>query len=167
MKWFERKFEFDTEKSTHSENLERLSATPDKLLQVVQGLENHMLEVKPNDTWSIKENIGHLSDLEPLWQGRLEDIMDGQEYLRPTDLENKKTDLALHNDKGMAELLQEFKALRSQTIAQLTKLSNTDTIKSALHPRLKTPMRVMDLFYFVAEHDDHHLARIREIISQG
>jgi hypothetical protein len=35
--------------------------------------------------------------------------------------------------------------------------------KSALHPRLKTPMRTMDLFLFVAEHDDHHLATISSI----
>jgi hypothetical protein len=34
---------------------------------------------------------------------------------------------------------------------------------SALHPRLKTPMRIIDLFLFVAEHDDHHLARITEL----
>jgi len=39
--------------------------------------------------------------------------------------------------------------------------------KSALHPRLKTPMRTMDLFLFVAEHDDHHLAKISEIIKQS
>jgi len=37
--------------------------------------------------------------------------------------------------------------------------------KYALHPRLKTPMRTMDLFLFVAEHDDHHLAKISEIIK--
>jgi len=33
----------------------------------------------------------------------------------------------------------------------------------SLHPRLKTPMRTMDLFLFVADHDDHHLARITEL----
>jgi len=36
-------------------------------------------------------------------------------------------------------------------------------IKSSLHPRLNMPMRTMDLFLFVAEHDDHHLARITEL----
>ena len=35
--------------------------------------------------------------------------------------------------------------------------------KTALDPRLKKPMRTMDLFLFVAEHDDHHLARITKI----
>ncbi|MBC8367786.1 hypothetical protein H8E52_10280 [bacterium] len=37
--------------------------------------------------------------------------------------------------------------------------------QTALHPRLKTPMRACDMLYFMAEHDDHHLARISEIIK--
>jgi len=31
-------------------------------------------------------------------------------------------------------------------------------VKTAWHPRLKVRMRLVDLAYFVAEHDDHHLA---------
>jgi|GEM_PF-4393916 len=41
----------------------------------------------------------------------------------------------------------------------------TPFIHTALHPRLKTPMRIVDLAYFVAEHDDHHLSRIRELVG--
>ena len=37
---------------------------------------------------------------------------------------------------------------------------------SRLHPRLKQPMRLVDHLYFVAEHDDHHLAKIWEMISR-
>jgi hypothetical protein len=33
------------------------------------------------------------------------------------------------------------------------------------HPRLKTPMRLVDHLFFVAEHDDHHLARIWELLT--
>jgi uncharacterized damage-inducible protein DinB len=35
--------------------------------------------------------------------------------------------------------------------------------RSALHPRLGMPMRLVDLMLFVAEHDDHHLASITEL----
>ena len=42
-------------------------------------------------------------------------------------------------------------------------VSEKDVFKYALHPRLKTPVRIMDLFLFVAEHDDHHMVRIPEI----
>jgi hypothetical protein len=30
---------------------------------------------------------------------------------------------------------------------------------------LRTPMRLVDHLYFVAEHDDHHLARIWDLLS--
>jgi hypothetical protein len=33
----------------------------------------------------------------------------------------------------------------------------------AWHPRLKVRIRVLDLVFFIAEHDDHHLARISEL----
>lgn len=37
--------------------------------------------------------------------------------------------------------------------------------RAMLHPRLKQPMRLVDHLYFVAEHDDHHLACIWELIN--
>jgi uncharacterized damage-inducible protein DinB len=118
------------------------------------------------NTWTIKENIGHLIDLEPLWQGRLIDIINNQIELRSTDLQNTKTDLANHNDTTLNELLSEFRKIREQTIKTLQSINEETIFKSALHPRLKTPMRTMDLFLFVAEHDDHHLARITELVTK-
>ena len=47
----------------------------------------------------------------------------------------------------------------------LEQLTEEQIFLSALHPRLKTPMRTIDLFLFVADHDDHHLARITELVK--
>jgi hypothetical protein len=44
------------------------------------------------------------------------------------------------------------------------KQSDEQIVRTAVHPRLQMPMRLVDWAYFVAEHDDHHLARIRELI---
>jgi len=35
--------------------------------------------------------------------------------------------------------------------------------RTALHPRLNIPMRLVDMIFFQAEHDDYHLARISEL----
>ena len=164
-KWFERKFDFNFDENILPEIIERLQATTGQLDILVKALPREILELRIDNTWSVKENIGHMSDLEPLWQGRLEDILLGKAFLRPTDLQNKKTDLAGHNEKELTELLNQFVELRKETVDRLTGLKETEVYKSALHPRLKTPMRVMDLFLFVAEHDDHHLARVQEIIN--
>lgn len=109
------------------------------------------------------EHIGHLSDLETLWQGRLDDILNEEKELRPTDLANTRTTEAGHNNKSVDELISHFEKVRNVTIDKLNSLKEEDIFKCALHPRLKTPMRTIDLFTFVAEHDDHHLAKITEI----
>ncbi|MEQ9264258.1 MAG: DinB family protein [Balneolaceae bacterium] len=163
IRWFERKFDFSFQQNIFPSIIERLSGTYVRLATKVEDIPSDLLEIKPNETWSIKENIGHLCDLEPLWQGRLDDIMNGEKYLRPTDLENKKTNFAQHNKTSIEDLLIQFRELREVTLNKLRKLEEPDVFKFALHPRLEQPMRIMDLFLFVAEHDDHHLSRITEI----
>lgn len=163
IRWFERKFNFSTQQNIFPSILERLSGTYLRLHSKIERTPPDLLEIKPNGTWSIKENIGHLCDLEPLWQGRLEDIMSGEKYLRSADLENKKTDFSKHNEVNVDDLLMQFQEVREATLEKLSRLEEPDVFKSALHPRLQQPMRTMDLFLFVAEHDDHHLARITEI----
>jgi len=134
-----------------------------RLEEKFRSINPALLTRKVDNTWSIKENLGHLSDLEPLWQRRLDDIIMGKEELSPTDLQNTRTTEAGHNETPLEELLQRFRQIRTQTITLLEAIDKQTVFKYALHPRLKTPMRTMDLFLFVADHDDHHLARITEL----
>ena len=163
IKWFDRKFEFSSKQNIFPSIIERLEGTSIRLNHKISQIPTEHLIIKPGEKWSIQENIGHLIDLEPLWQGRLKDILNGTEYMRVADLENQKTDLANHNEEEIDKLLKNFVNLRQKTINSLIKLNETEVYKYALHPRLKTPMRTMDLFLFVAEHDDHHMSRISEI----
>lgn len=163
IKWFDRKFEFAFEQNIFPSIVERLQGTSIRLNHKISHIATKSLTVKLEEKWSIQENIGHLIDLEPLWQDRLEDILNEKECMRPADLKNKKTDSANHNKKEIEKLLNEFANLRQMTLNNLINLKEKDVYKYALHPRLKTPMRIMDLFLFVAEHDDHHLARISEL----
>lgn len=165
VKWFDRKFDFDNEQNIFPSIHERLLGTPLRLEEKFKSIPSAILKDRIDNTWSIKENVGHLIDLEPLWQGRFEDIKNGQLELRVADLQNTKTNLANHNDTPIDELLSTFRQLRQHTIRLLENIDDITIFKSALHPRLKTPMRTMDLFLFVAEHDDHHLARITEIVK--
>jgi len=74
-KWFDRKFDFNVEQNIFPSIIERLKGTPARLEEKVQSVTEDKLVVRLKETWSIKENIGHLIDLEPLWMGRLEDIL--------------------------------------------------------------------------------------------
>ena len=161
--WFKRTFDFSSQENTFPALLERLEGTPIRLIHKLHSLGEIHLTRRMDDSWSIQENIGHLGDLEPLWHGRLKDILNGTEVMRSADLENLKTQHADHNTRPIGEVVGEFADHRMNLIANLRSLSLDQIELSALHPRLKTPMRIQDLFLFVAEHDDHHLARITEI----
>jgi len=161
--WFNREFRFESNQNIFPSIIERLWGTPIRLEARVKSISPEIADIQFENSWSIKENIGHLTDLEPLWQGRLQDILSGKNELRPTDLQNTRTFEANHNSKSIEELVTDFSKVRTQTLIMLESLTEEQIFLSALHPRLKTPMRTMDHFLFVAEHDDHHLARITEL----
>ena len=163
VKWFDRKFEFSTTQNIFPSIIERLSGTPVRLEEKFRSIPSALLTLKVADAWSIKENLGHLTDLEPLWQQRLDDILSGEELLSPTDLQNTRTNQAGHNDTSVEDLLLRFRQARTKTISLLEAIDEASVFKFALHPRLRMPMRTMDLFLFVADHDDHHLAKITEL----
>lgn len=164
VQWFNRSFDFNSSQNIFPSIIERLSGTPARLEEKFIQIPVDITTIRVDGTWTIRENVGHLTDLEPLWQGRLEDILCGKPELRPTDLQNRMTSEANHNAVPIVELLHDFRQIRKQTVELLLPLTEEQVFKSALHPRLKTPMRTMDLFLFVAEHDDHHLARITELV---
>ncbi|MBE7170180.1 MAG: DinB family protein [Williamsia sp.] len=164
VKWFNRAFDFTSDQNIFPSIAERLAGTPARLEEKFTLINPDILSVRIDGTWTIKENLGHLTDLEPLWQGRLDDIINGREELRPTDLQNTRTSQAHHDAVPIEQLLSSFRQVRNQTLHLLENVTTEQVFKSALHPRLKTPMRTMDLFLFVAEHDDHHLARITELV---
>jgi uncharacterized damage-inducible protein DinB len=164
--WFERTFELGLPPEVFPEILERLRGTParvENLISVISA-KNHRVEVSEG-SWSIQENVGHLLDLEPLWDGRLDDLEAGETDLRPADLTNRKTHDARHHDVSIHRLLTGFRTQRSQVVQRLEGKDETDLVRTALHPRLRQPMTVVDLFFFVAEHDDHHLATISALAT--
>lgn len=162
--WFKRTFPAIEDNGLLPTIIERLSGTPGRVEEILGRLDPDLLTLKPDGKWSIKEEIGHLGDLEPLWYGRVEDLVNGATELRVADLTNQLTHNADHNAAKTITLLQRFREQRQSFVDKLLLLTDEQMERSALHPRLKTPMRIVDLAYFVAEHDDHHLARVRALI---
>jgi hypothetical protein len=114
IKWFERTFNFDHSHLISPSILERLEGASLRLEHKLARFSEEMLQKRFGETWTIKENAGHLIDLEPLWQGRLQDILDGKEMLRPTDLANGATFLANHNDTPTKDLIGKFYDIREK-----------------------------------------------------
>ncbi len=163
--WTQRTFDFDFPVDRYPQLLERLRGTPTRVDQIARSLSAHVLVKRDGETWSIQENIGHLADLEPLFTGRLDDFESKVQELRAADMTNRKTHQAMHNARPINEILDEFRSLRRQLIARLEALSPADFSRTARHPRLQQPMRIVDMLLFHAEHDDYHLERIGELVG--
>lgn len=162
LKWTARSFDFVFPAEMFPFILERLYGTAARITEITEFLSETQLTFKAGDTWSIKEHIGHLADLDELHEGRIDDYTNGLTVLRAADMQNKKTCEAHHNEKNIAVLIENFRKGRLHFIERLLKL---DPQQTAQHPRLQKPMRVVDMAFFVAEHDDHHLAIVRELIN--
>ena len=131
---------------------------------MLRGVSRDVMVAKPGEKWSAQEHVGHLLDLEPLWLARVDDFLTDKDTLTPADLSNRKTDEANHNGRPLTEILTAFRAERIRLVQHVETLQPASVARSMLHPRLKQPMRLVDHLFFVAEHDDHHLARIWELI---
>jgi uncharacterized damage-inducible protein DinB len=162
--WIERKFNFDFPPTKFPDVLERVRGTPVRVGERVAGLPTEILTCRDAGGWSIQENVGHLIDTEELFARRVEELMAGAPTLCAADMTNRKTHEADHNTSSIQELVSALRTERAKFVARLEGLAEADWSRSALHPRLQQPMRMVDLVFFTAEHDDYHLARISELI---
>lgn len=165
--WFERKFEFSFPVELFPSLCARLRGTPARLEEVVRGRSHETLIRKTGEKWSAQEHAGHLLDLEPLWLARVGDYVSASDQLTAADLKNRKTDEANHNGRPVEQIMTDFRAARERLLKRVDELDASLFARAMLHPRLKVPMRLVDHLYFVAEHDDHHLARILELVKIG
>ena len=165
--WFGRKFEFTFPLELYPNLCVRLRGTPARLEELVRGCPRELLVRKSEEKWSIQEQAGHLLDLESLWSDRVDDFLGGSGQLTAADLTNRKTHEAGHNDRAVGEIAREFRDARMGLVERVQGLGAEVFGRSLLHPRLQQPMRLVDHLYFAAEHDDHHLARIWELVQRG
>jgi uncharacterized damage-inducible protein DinB len=164
--WFERKFEFAFPVELHPNLCVRLRGTPARLEEMVEDRGRELMIRKVEGKWSAQEHAGHLLDLEGLWLARVEDYLASGSELTAADLTNRKTDEGNHNARPLEAILQAFRAARMHLVERVETIDADAFGRSMLHPRLRTPMRLVDHLYFVAEHDDHHLARIWELVGR-
>jgi uncharacterized damage-inducible protein DinB len=163
--WFDRSFGPETEPDVYPAVIERLHGLLPRVEEKLRTVPASTLTQRPGGTWSVLENAGHLADLEPLWEGRLDDFLAGEPTLRAADLTNARTHEAGHNERPVADVVSELRERREHFVHRLSGLEPAAFALESNHPRLGAPMRLLDLMLFVAEHDDHHLLRISEILS--
>lgn len=161
--WVDRKWIFNFDAGLFPIIYARLQGTIPHLETIFDNID----EAKATQSikgWSIKEHLGHLGDLEELWWSRWLDYRNAKEELTYADITNRRTTEANHNATGTVELLNNFIEQREKLLHAIENSDEQVLLRTSLHPRLKTPMRLIDFLYFVAEHDDHHIAAIIQLL---
>lgn len=158
--WFERRFEFSLPLEAFPNICARLRGTPARMEEILRDGPPQQLRERPGEAWSAQEHAGHLLDMEPLWLSRLGDYLSERGALTPADLTNRRTHEANHNIRPLSEILSAFRSARESLMRTVDSLAMPVIGRALPHPRLQAPMRLLDHLYFVAEHDDHHLAYI-------
>ena len=163
--WLEYKWSFDFPTGMYRAVLERLRGTPARIEEMLQGVATAALVEKRNGKWSIQEHIGHLWILDAeLHEPRVHQFLSGEPNLQAADMSNKATFDRNFNVASAGDVLTGLRAARSQMLRVLDPLTLKDAARTALHPRLQKQMRLVDMCYFAAEHDDHHLAAMRQLL---
>jgi uncharacterized damage-inducible protein DinB len=166
-KWLDRDFDLEIPLWMFPNLVERLRGTPARAKDRIELLPAEILTQRYDDAWSIQEHIGHLLDVEPLWSGRLDDFESSKEVLRPAEFKNRKTQKANHNEGSIKEILFMFREFRNGIVRRIESYNEDFILRPALHPRLNKSMNVLGLMLFIAEHDDHHLALISQILKHS
>jgi uncharacterized damage-inducible protein DinB len=63
--------------------VERLRGMLPRLDELLAGLDDRRAHAQLEGKWSIAQNVGHLSDVEELWQERLADLRNGKTVYSP------------------------------------------------------------------------------------
>ena len=162
--WLNRNFLSVTDNGLYLNILERVEGSPARLKEKLTLVKTD-LNLITTKGWSIKKETGHLADLEPLWYERAIQILEGKEILTAADMTNRKTYETDYDTFSIEDILHEFEIQRNLLTETLRNVKEEDLLKSSLHPRLNIPMKLIDLAFFVSEHDDHHLATITQKLS--
>jgi hypothetical protein len=157
--WFERNLKFGLPREMFPYYLERLEGTYVRMEAKVKDIPDELFSSRLNGKWSVKENMGHLAEVDNIACLRLDEIITGVPVMSPAVFEPRD-----YNPWPAQALLILFQKARQRNLQKYRSLSEENLLAASLHPRLKVPMTPVDLAWFDAEHDDHHLAKISEII---
>lgn len=162
--WVQRTFQFPFPVEWHADVVERLRGGAARVAVKVHALGEELCRARPDSGWSVIENVGHLLELDVLTEQRIGEFMQGAPVLSAADMSNAATHQARYNEQPMRETLARFLFMRGSLVEALGRLAPADFARTSMHPRLKQPMRLIDLLAFISHHDDYHLTRMTHLM---
>jgi uncharacterized damage-inducible protein DinB len=137
--------------------LQALASTATDLSYILNGVE--MQGAMPVDGWSLNEILAHLIFVEERYQERLHRVAEED---NPTVPAISPDDTPFRSEVETADLLNQFKEIRTQTISFLKSLTPGQWQRPAVHEHTgKTTLRF--LVQVLIEHDIEHMNQIVQL----
>lgn len=110
--------------------------------------------------WTIKEVIGHLSDAERVFAHRALRFARGDGQPLPGFDENAYVPAGRFNERPIADLVDEFRAIRASTVHLFRYLNEEEMARRGIANN--NPISVRALGFVIAGHERHHAKLLRE-----
>ncbi|MFL5802509.1 MAG: DinB family protein [Roseiflexaceae bacterium] len=139
--------------------LDELAAFPAALKTQLQGLSDAALRFQPTpDAWSIVEIVGHMTDVDAIWPGRIRQMLstDNPELARVDNDDVRRRD---YQNKQLSFLLITLAERRAEFIEMLRLLRPSQLERTGQHPT-RGPITVAGGVGALADHDRGHREQI-------
>lgn len=145
--------------------VEALEATPAKLTALLRSLNEEQLRFKPNGTtFSLKENLLHLRDLEIEGYGMRIRLILAESRPEIPDIDGDKlAQLRRYQTSDAALALQQFSQARAANLAYLANMTGLQYRRKALwNGQEVTLFQVVERW---VEHDQEHLKAMDQLVN--
>src|SRR5215510_2290870 len=136
-----------------------LAVCPEELKRQLEGLSDAALRFRPSpDEWSIVEIVGHMTDVDAVWPGRVRQMLSTDN----PQLQSVNNDMVRQRDyqnKQIGFLLITLAERRAEFVELLRMLRPAQLGRPGLHPT-RGPITVADAPAALADHDRGHRAQI-------
>ncbi len=141
-----------------------LSTTPARWENLTQTLPPELLSQPPAPgEWSALECLGHMIDVERVFQFRLQAFVEGRESFPAFDPDREGSQLT--SPTSAQDLAGEFSRLRTQSLDALGLITDDDLDRKARHQELGT-VTLGEMVHEWAAHDLNHTVQAERALMQ-
>ena len=138
-----------------------LEAQRNEFLSILDNLHAQQAEYRyAPDKWSLKEVLGHMTDTEWIFSYRLLRFVRGDETPLPGMDQNVFMEGKPFAPRPMAEMVQDFNAIRTASIRLIGSLNSADFNRIGIASGF--PFSSRALVWIIAGHCQHHMNVIKE-----
>jgi len=130
------------------------------LAEIVKHIDDKCLNKEPEPgKWSIKDNIAHLASYQPVFIGRVHQMLKGGTPAFGAYRADNEPDFLHARELSLTELMSKINGNRRQILELITNLTHDDLLLQGTHPKFGT-LTITEWTEFFLLHEAHHLFTI-------